>query len=56
LISFANYIDQNSQLFNRIEFINVPDKDIFNFALMNTEFDYIAIKQDRFGDYSIVKQ
>jgi hypothetical protein len=56
LISFANYINQNSQLFNQIEFINVYDKDIINSVLMNTKFDHhIAIKQDR-RDYSIVRQ
>jgi hypothetical protein len=56
LISFANYINQNSQLFNEIEFIGVYNKDIplFNAVLMNTEFDHFAIEQ--YGSYySIVK-
>jgi hypothetical protein len=55
-ILFANYINQNSQLFNKIKFDNVSDKDVFNADLMNTKFDHIAIKQDIFGDYSIVKR
>jgi hypothetical protein len=56
LKSFANYINQNSQLFNKIEFINVSDKDIFDAVLMNTKFDHIAIKQDKSDKYSIVKR
>ncbi len=57
LISFANYIDQNSQLFNLIEFDNVSDKEIplFDAVLMNTKFDHFAIKQDG-SHYSIVKR
>jgi hypothetical protein len=54
LISFANYINQNSQLFNKIEFTDVYDEDIFNAVLMNTKFDHIAIKQDGIHKYSIV--
>jgi hypothetical protein len=59
LKSFANYINQNSQLFNKIEFKYVSDKDIFNAVLMNTKFDHIAIKQYKTllgTSYSIVKR
>ncbi len=56
LILFANYINQNSQLFNAIEFVGVYDKDIFDAVLMNTKFDHIAIKQDGTGRYLIVKR
>jgi hypothetical protein len=53
LILFAIYIDQNSQLFNEIEFNGVSDKGIFNADLINTKFDHIAIKQYGTGRYSI---
>jgi hypothetical protein len=58
LILFANYIDQNSQLFNEIEFTYVNDKDIplFNDVLMNTKFDHIAIEYDGWDKYSIVRR
>jgi hypothetical protein len=55
LISFANYINQNLQLFNKIEFTDVYDKDIFDAVLMHTKFEHIAIEHDGFG-YSIVKR
>jgi hypothetical protein len=56
LILFANYINQNSQLFNKIEFNGVSDKDIFSAVLMNTKFNHITIKQDKSDKYSIVKR
>jgi hypothetical protein len=56
LISFANYINQNSQLFNEIKFNGDSDKDIFDAVLMNAKFDHIAIKQDNSDKYSIIKR
>jgi hypothetical protein len=56
LILFANYINQNLQLFNKIKFINVSNKNIFNNVLMNTKFDHIAIEQNEGHKYSIVKR
>jgi hypothetical protein len=55
LILFANYIDQNSQLFNKIEFDDVSDKDIFDAVLTDTEFDHFEMKKHKTG-YSIVKR
>jgi hypothetical protein len=56
LKSFANYINQNSQLFNKIEFTDVSDNDIFDAVLMNTKFDHIAIEQDGSDKYLIANR